>query len=46
MDTQTTVAPLFNTKSDYLTMDELLEELEEQGIPLTKKQIDFRRKKW
>src|SRR3989344_8134209 len=39
-----TVAPLSSNKSDYLTIDELLTELEEQGLPLPKKQIDFRRK--
>jgi DNA (cytosine-5)-methyltransferase 1 len=44
MDDQRTVAPLSNLKSDYLTIDDLLKELEEQGLPLPKKQIDFRRK--
>ncbi len=39
-----TVAPLATNKSEYLTIEELLTELEEQGLPLPKKQIDFRRK--
>ncbi len=39
-----TVAPFSNFDKDYFTIDEVLIELEEQGIPLNKKQIDFRRK--
>src|SRR3989344_3064826 len=44
MTEQLTVAPLSNYKNDYLTIEELLKELKEQGLPLPKKQIDFRRK--
>jgi len=44
IDDKTTVAPLSKNDSDYLTIDELLVELEEQGLPLPRKQIDFRRK--
>lgn len=44
MDNQTTVAPLSNNRNDYLTVDELLQELAEQGLPLPEKQIHFRRK--
>lgn len=39
-----TVAPFSKSISDYLTIDECLKELEEQGLPLPRKQIDFRRK--
>lgn len=39
-----TVAPLSSLSKDYLTKGELLVELEEQGLPLPEKQIDFRRK--
>ena len=41
---ETTVAPLFRIQSEYLTIADVLKELEEQGLPLPKKQIDFRRK--
>lgn len=41
---QTTVAPLANNRNDYLTIEELLQELTEQGLPLPEKQIHFRRK--
>lgn len=44
MTNQTTVAPLSNNTSEYLTIDELLQELSEQGLPLPEKQIHFRRK--
>ncbi len=44
MENQTTVAPLSNNRNDYLTVDELLTELTEQGLPLPEKQIHFRRK--
>lgn len=41
---ETTVAPLSNLDKDYLSIEEFLNELIEQGLPLPKKQIDFRRK--
>ncbi len=44
MDKKITTAPLSSNAKDYLTKDELLKELEEQGLPLSEKQIDFRRK--
>lgn len=44
MKNQITVAPLSNNRNDYLTVDELLQELTEQGLPLPEKQIHFRRK--
>jgi len=45
MDTsETTVVPLFNAPSEWLTITEFLQELEEQGLPLPQKQIEFRRK--
>ena len=44
MDQKLTVAPLSNKAGGYITLDEFLKELEEQGLPLPKKQIDFRRK--
>lgn len=44
MTNQTTVAPFANNLKDYLTIQDFLTELEEQGLPLPKKQIDFRRK--
>lgn len=44
MKNETTVAPLSNSRNDYLTVDELLQELTEQGVPLPLKQIHFRRK--
>lgn len=43
-DSNATVVPLFNIAGHYVTIDEFLEELEEQGYPLPRKQIDFRRK--
>lgn len=39
-----TAVPLSSTKKEYLTIEEFLKELEEQGLPLPRKQIDFRRK--
>lgn len=44
MDNTITAAPLSSNAKDYLTKVELLKELEEQGLPLPEKQIDFRRK--
>jgi len=41
---KTTVTPFSNIEADYLTIDELLREFEEQGYPLPRKQVDFRRK--
>ena len=40
----TTAAPFSKNEKEYLTIVDVLTELEEQGIPLNKKQIDFRRK--
>src|SRR3989344_752842 len=42
--TTTTFAPFSKNEKEYLTIEDVLTELEEQGIPLNKKQIDFRRK--
>ncbi len=44
MDNTITAAPLSSNEKEYLTKIELLKELEEQGLPLPEKQIDFRRK--
>lgn len=44
MDNKITAAPLSSNTKDYLTKDELLKELEEQGLSLPEKQVDFRRK--
>ncbi len=44
MDNKITAAPLSSYVKDYLTKDELINELAEQGLPLPEKQIDFRRK--
>lgn len=41
---QLTVAPLSANRNEYLSIEEFLNELVEQGLPLPKKQIDFRRK--
>ena len=41
---QLTVVPLSANKNEYLTIEEFLKELAEQGLPLPRKQIDFRRK--
>lgn len=43
-DFKVTVAPFLNVEKDFLTIDEFLKELEEQGVTLSRKQIDFRRK--
>jgi DNA (cytosine-5)-methyltransferase 1 len=43
-ETKTTVVPFANIESPYVTIDEFLKEFEEQGFPLPKKQIDFKRK--
>jgi len=43
-DSKTTVVPFANVQADYLTIEEFLKELEEQGLSLPRKQIDFRRK--
>lgn len=41
---QLTVVPLSANRNEYLTIEEFLNELVEQGLPLPRKQIDFRRK--
>jgi len=44
MSNKATVAPLTKKKGNYLTREEVITELAEQGIPLPQKEIDFRRK--
>jgi len=44
MNEKITVITLFTKSSEYVSIKEFISELEEQGLPLDKKQIDFRRK--